>query len=218
MTLQNNLEIEVKFLVTDEEALRETLIAAGAEHVREKVYERNVRFDDEAGSLLKEGKLLRVRQDDAVRLTFKGEAELDRPSEAKVREELETTAGDFDTVVDILERLGFEPRQVYEKYRETFRLGDVEVVLDELPFGRFVELEGSEADIRDAARQLGLPWEERILDNYLLLMARVKVYYGLPFDDLTFENFAGRDVSIADVLRHEQPTEDLFVAPKHNST
>lgn len=200
MTSENSLEIEVKFLVTDEGAFREKLKAAGAELVRDRLHERNVRFDDKAGTLLKEGKLLRLRQDDAARLTFKGIAHEDRQSEAKVREELETTVGDFELVKAILGRLGFEPRQVYEKYRETFRLGDVEVVLDELPFGRFVELEGSEVDIREAARRLGLPWEKRILDNYLLLMARAKAHYGLPFDDLTFDNFAGRDVSISEVL------------------
>lgn len=201
MTSENNLEIEVKFLITDEGAFRERLEAAGAELVRDRVHERNVRFDDRSGTLLKAGKLLRLRRDDAARLTFKGVANVDRQSEAKVREELETTVGDFELAKAILGRLGFEPKQVYEKYRETFRLGDVEIVLDELPFGQFVELEGSEADIREAARRLGLPWEQRILDNYLLLMARVKAYYGLPFDDLTFENFVGRDVSIIDVLK-----------------
>lgn len=202
MTSEQNLEIEVKFLVADEGALRQRLDAAGAQQVRGSVHEHNVRFDDESGTLLKEGKLLRLRQDDAARLTFKGVAQSDRLSEAKIRVELETTVGDFDLAMAILERLGFKPQQVYEKYRETFRLGDVEVVLDELPFGRFVELEGSEAGIRDAARRLDLPWEERILDNYLLLMARAKAHFGLPFDDLTFENFAGRDVSIADLIYH----------------
>lgn len=201
MTSENYLEIEVKFLVADESALRARLEAAGAEQVRPRVYERNVRYDDEEGSLFRRGQLLRLRQDDEARLTFKSLAIMDRQSEAKVREELETTVGDFDIAAALLGRLGFKPQQVYEKYRETFKLGEVEVVLDELPFGRFVELEGSEEDIREAARQMDLPWEKRILDNYLLLMARAKAYYGLPFDDLTFENFAGQELSIAEVLR-----------------
>lgn len=201
MTPENNLEIEVKFLVADESALRARLEAAGAKQVRPRVYERNVRYDDMEGGLFKKGQLLRLRQDDAARLTFKGLAIMDRQSEAKVREELETTVGNFDTAAAILERLGFKAQQVYEKYRETFELGEVEVVLDELPFGRFVELEGGEEEIREAARQLDLPWEQRILDNYLLLMARAKAYYDLPFDDLTFANFEGRELSIADVLR-----------------
>lgn len=201
MNQGDTLEIEVKFLVDDLAALRARLAAAGARQVKPRLYERNVRFDDSASSLLRKGQLLRLRQDDRARITFKGMADADHTSEAKVREELETLVGDFETVSEILVRLGFELQQVYEKYRETFRLGDVEVVLDELPFGEFLELEGDEDGIRNAAQQLGLAWEERILDNYLLLMERVKDYYELPFDDLTFANFEGREVSIADVLQ-----------------
>ena len=201
MNQGSNLEVEVKFLVDDLAAWRARLEAAGARQVKPRLHERNVRFDDGASSLLRKGQLLRLRQDDGARLTFKGMAEADHTSEAKVREELETSVGDFETAAEILGRLGFGPRQVYEKYRETFHLEDVEVVLDELPFGDFLELEGHEDGIRNAAQQLGLAWEERILDNYLLLMARVKDYYELPFNDLTFANFEGREVSIADVLQ-----------------
>lgn len=201
MSQGGNLEVEVKFLVDDLAAMRARLAALGARQAKPRLHERNVRFDDDASSLMRKGQLLRLRQDDGARITFKGMAEADHTSEAKVREELETLVGDFETAAEILVRLGFKPRQVYEKYRETFRLGDVEVVLDELPFGDFLELEGDEDGIRSAAQQLGLAWEERILDNYLLLMARVKDYYDLPFNDLTFANFEGRDVSISDVLQ-----------------
>jgi len=31
---------------------------------------------------------------------------------------------------------------MYEKYRTTFTIGSLEVVLDELPYGNFVEIEG----------------------------------------------------------------------------
>lgn len=203
MSASGNLEVEVKFLVDDLPALREKLAGAGAERFKPRLYERNVRFDDGEEALLGKGLLLRLRQDDGARLTFKGMAVEDQSSQAKVREELEVVVSDFDTAEAILERLGFTARQVYEKYRETFMLGDVEVVLDELPFGDFVELEGSEAGIRQAAERLALPWEQRILDNYLHLMARMKAHHGLSFDDLTFENFTGRALSIADVLRAE---------------
>ncbi len=200
MSQAGNLEVEVKFLVSDLQAVRARLAAAGARPVKPRLYEHNVRFDDDDGTLLQRGQLLRLRQDDGARLTFKGPALAGQASEAKVREELETTVGDFETVAEILQRLGFKPQQVYEKYRQTFVLGHVEAVLDELPFGNFVELEGDEEQIRAAAQALELPWSSRILDNYLLLMARVKAYYGLPFDDLTFANFAGIEVSLAEAL------------------
>jgi adenylate cyclase class 2 len=195
-----HLEVEVKFLVTDLPALRRRLVELGAHVSSERVYERNVRFDSANDRLLGRTQLLRLRQDSRVRLTFKGPAAADRNSEAKVREELEVEVSDFDILAKIFERLELLPRQVYEKYRESFRYGSLEVVLDELPFGDFVELEGEESAIKEGAARLGLDWDQRILDNYLALMGRVKALHRLPFDDLTFENFAGLEVSMAEVL------------------
>lgn len=196
----SNLEVEVKFLVDDVAGWRDRLLAAGAVLIKPRVYERNVRLDTADQALLQRWQLLRLRQDTAVRLTFKGPVAEDIVSEAKVREELEVTVGDFDTAVLILQRLGFEPMQVYEKYRETFKLADVEVVLDEMPFGNFLELEGSEAGIKTAVARLELDWRKRLTTNYLAIMAELKAYYDLPFDDVTFANFANVAVSVANVL------------------
>ena len=185
----DSLEVEVKFFLPQLQAFRERLLAAGAEQVKPRLFERNVRFDSPGAWLW-----WRLRRGGGVSGPDAGE------TEAKVREELEVEVSDFETTAAILERLGFEAQQVYEKYRETFLLDGVEVVLDEMPFGDFVELEGDEEAIRDAAGRLGLDWEQRILDNYLTLMARLKAEHHLDFDDVTFDNFAGRDLSIATVL------------------
>ena len=56
----------------------------------------------------------------------------------------------------ILEALGFKPVLVYEKRRHTWSLGETEVVIDELPFGLFMEIEGSEPEIEAAERTLGI--------------------------------------------------------------
>ena len=197
---QNNLEVEVKFFIPELAAFRERLLAAGAELVKPRIYERNVRFDTEDERLYKELSLLRLRQDTAVTLTYKGTRENLLHSEAKVREELELQVSNFDTLAEIFTRLGFAPRQVYEKYRETFTWQDVEIVLDELPYGNFIELEGDEAGIKTAVSHLNLNWQERILGNYLGLMAQLKAHHNLPFNDLTFANFADRNISIADIL------------------
>jgi len=149
---------------------------------------------------LQKQQLLRLRQDTAVKITFKGEPPNHIQSEAKVREELETEVSDLDTAVRIFQRLGFSPVQIYEKYRETFQLGGVEIVLDELPYGNFVELEGEEAALKATAVQLNLDWHKRILANYLGLMAQLRAYHNLPFNDLTFANFEGQSASVADIL------------------
>lgn len=199
MSEDKQLEVEVKFLVADLIAFRERLLADGGSLKKERVFERNVRFDTPDNALLKKGELLRLRQDTAVRVTFKGEVPEDMQSEAKVREELEMNVSDFDTTAQIFERLGFAPVQVYEKYRETFTLDGIEIVLDEMPYGEFVELEGEEVAIKTAATDLGLAWSKRINNNYLGLMADLKQFHQLDFDDLTFANFEGRDISIADI-------------------
>jgi adenylate cyclase class 2 len=200
MSHANQLEVEVKFLLADRAAFRARLLAAGAISAKPRVFERNVRFDTPDQQLLQREELLRLRQDTAVRLTYKGLAAEDHQSEAKIREELEIGVSDYDTAALILTRLGFAPVQVYEKYRETFTWQDVEIVLDELPYGDFVELEGPEAGIKTAAAALDLPWEKRITNNYLGLMAALKAFYNLDFDDLTFANFQNVQAPIASLL------------------
>ncbi|MEM7335978.1 MAG: class IV adenylate cyclase [Chloroflexota bacterium] len=196
----SNLEVEVKFFVTDLADFRERVLAAGGVIKKARVYERNVRFDTPDEALRHRLELLRLRQDTAVKVTFKGPAAEQATSEAKVREEFEIEVSDFDKTAVIFERLGFAPMQVYEKYRETLQLDDVEVVLDEMPFGNFVELEGTEAGIKTAVSTLSLDWSQRILTNYLSLMAQMKAKHNLPFDDLTFANFEGMGLSVDSVL------------------
>ncbi len=197
MDAHNHLEVEVKFWVQELTAVRQQLLALGATLKKPRVYERNLRLDTPQEALRQRDELLRLRQDTAVKVTYKGRSlEAEQESEAKVREELETTVGDWETAVAIFRHLGFVPMQVYEKYRETFQLGQVEVVLDEMPFGNFVELEGMEAAIKETAVLLNLPWENRLVTNYLALMGVLQDRYNLPFHDITFANFAGLHISV----------------------
>ena len=208
--MNQSVEVEVKFLVEDLGAVRRLLLAAGVVAGAPRVYERNVRFDTADERLLARQALLRLRQDTRARLTYKGLSDQDAASEAKVREEIELTVDDFDRMALTLARLGFGAVQTYEKYRETFHWRDVEVVLDEMPFGTFVELEGpSDTSLRAAAAALGLDWSRRVLTNYLELMERARRAFDLPFNDLTFANFEGRAVDMSAVLYQERrPTAD----------
>lgn len=195
-----HLEVEVKFMLRDLAPIRGRLVDMGAEIIAPRVFERNVRFDTADEALLARQQLLRLRQDTRVRLTFKGPAAEDVVSEAKVREEIELEVGHFDRMSAVLQRLGFFPIQAYEKYRETYQWRGVEIVLDEVPFGDFIELEGGEADLRAAAEALGLDWSRRILANYLALMELCRRSFNLSFSDLTFENFAGLSVDMSELL------------------
>jgi adenylate cyclase class 2 len=193
------LEVEAKFFVSDLTAVRACLLDVGTIKAG-RIYERNQVYDTAVGILRQQQYLLRLRQDENVRLTFKGPAEDQQAkSEAKVREEIEVSLNDFGHMDKILHKLGFAPVLVYEKYRETYVVGEVEVVLDELPYGDFVELEGPEKALKPLAEQLGLDWSRRLITNYLAMFQHVKQAYGLDFDDLTFVNFANVAVDGAQV-------------------
>ncbi len=183
----NNLEIEVKFHLADPAAMHQRLLELGAE-AQPKVFETNIRYDDNDQSLLRSGRLLRLRQDSVCRLTFKSKP-AEQDTDYKIYNELEVEVQDFDTMNAILRALGYDTAQIYEKWRQSFAYNDAIVCMDSMPYGEFLEIEGPKGAIREIARRLGLPWQERILSNYLAIFDRLRHKAGLPFNDVTFNNF-----------------------------
>jgi adenylate cyclase class 2 len=187
----NKLEQEVKFRIDHLDALAERLRALGAICTQERTYELNLRFDSADGRLAAAYQVLRLRQDQRSRLTFKGPS--DPNSSVSARQEIEVEVGDLGTARAILEALGYRVVVCYEKYRAAYQLGGVEVSLDEMPFGTFSEIEGPDEDsIRAAAEQLGLKWETRNKLSYLAIFGMLKETFGLEMPDLTFEAFTGQ--------------------------
>jgi adenylate cyclase class 2 len=187
-----SLEIEIKFHVADIDAIRARILCLGGEP-KGNGFETNIRFDDAEQRLARGKQLLRLRQDTRCRLTVKSPPD-DGDTEFKIFRELEVQVSDCQTMAAILEQLGFYPRQVYEKERETYHFNHTELCLDTLPFGQFLEIEGEKKDIRQTAEALGLHWDKRITDNYLSLFASLKKQLDLPFEDVTFENFKGNEI------------------------
>jgi adenylate cyclase class 2 len=194
-----SLEIEIKFYIADIDSIREKIRSVGAE-CQSRGFETNIRFDDETMRLTREKKLLRLRQDSRCRLTVKTPSD-DSDTGFKIFRELEVTVSDSETMIAILAELGYFPRQVYEKERETYRFKQTELCLDMLPFGDFLEIEGEKDDIRTAAEVLGLNWENRITANYLSLFNVLRKQLNLRFEDVTFENF--RNSKIDESRVHE---------------
>lgn len=184
-------EIEVKFYLNDPGAVRERIVALGA-IPGERVFESNIRYEDADRSLIQNKSLLRLRKDSKTKLTFKSSPPDGVYSrQFKIRRELEVEIGDFDTMAQILESLGFRKQQIYEKHRETFTYENTSLCLDEMPYGVFLEIEGGKDDILMIAKQIGMQWEKRILTSYLAIFEIIKRKARLPFHDITFDNFKG---------------------------
>jgi adenylate cyclase class 2 len=200
-------ELEVKFYLSRRRELEAKLASLGARLSEPRVLEVNLRFDTPDLDLLYSGRLLRLRSDTKAIVTYIGAGSVD--GGARLRQELEFVVSDFATAQSVFEALGYTVFMMYEKYRTTFRLGDLVVAVDEMPYGDFVEIEGPDgASIQQAAIKMGLDWETRILESYTVLFERARVHLGFDSRDLSFENFSGFTVK----------PEDLEVSTADQST
>jgi adenylate cyclase class 2 len=186
--MSQKLEQEVKFYLNDIKAFEQQLIACGAHLKLERCLETNYRFDTPDRRLSTSYQTLRLRQDKICRLTWKGAG--DPEGEVSAREELEVEVSELGTARAILEGLGFELMLVYEKYRSAYMLGEVEISLDEMPFGNFCEIEGPDIEsIKNVAALLDLDWENRSTLSYLALFNNLKEKLGLAMRDMSFDSF-----------------------------
>lgn len=147
------IEVEKKFRLTkrQREAVLKRLPEIGAQLEGED-FEENTLYDGDA--LRDGGCVLRLRRvGGRATLTFK--RRLPGKSAIKQQREEETVV-EPDAMAAILEALGFTPSLVYEKRRQTWRLGQAEIVIDVLPFGLFMEIEGAAKAIKSVERKLGM--------------------------------------------------------------
>jgi adenylate cyclase class 2 len=97
---------------------------------------------------------------------------------------------DFEKAKRFLEALGYQKLVYYEKYRTTYEWNETLIMLDELPYGNFVEIEGETVDaIRAAAGQFHLNWETTIGTSYHALFERARKALNLSIQDLSFAEF-----------------------------
>ena len=162
------LEIERKYLHVALQPLRQKLIDNGA-HCLGAHFESNWVYDDAGGTLCESGRLLRLRSQEwpdktLHLLTLK--LPVAEMGSFKKREERETQVADGQAMRSILAGLGYGVIARYEKIREPWRMGLVEVELDVLPFGEIVELEGPEADIVSVQTRLLLDNAETSTKSY----------------------------------------------------
>jgi adenylate cyclase class 2 len=140
----------------------------GARLVRPRHFEDNVLLDDEARSLSAQGKILRLRRTPAgAVVTYKGPRRV--VEGVKARDEVEFSVPDPDGLMRVFEEVGLRPVLRYQKYRETYEHGDVELVVDETPIGTFLEVEGPLAAIHETASALGYGPQDYVADSYVAL-------------------------------------------------
>ncbi len=192
-------EQEAKFYVQHLDHLEARLNRVGARLAEPRQHEVNQRFDSADGGLLAASVLLRLRTFGPKNtLTFKGPLQVENG--LNVRREIEFSLNDPAAAHQLFTALGYHVCFIYEKFRTVYLVGGAQVMLDELPIGGFVEIEGSHSEnIRAVAALLELHWERQVPANYNDLFNRARLALNLPFSDMTFDNFNGVAVSPADL-------------------
>lgn len=118
---------------------------------------RRVIFDNEA--MQAKNGFVRVRDEGhRIAMTYKQYDEMSLTG----AKEIEFSVSDYDAAVAFVEAVGAKPKSSQEARREIWKLGNVEIVIDEWPWiDPFVEIEGpSEDEVKAAAEDLGFKWED----------------------------------------------------------
>ncbi len=128
--------------------------------------------------------VLRLRKtNETTILTYKEKFGLQ--NEFKQQIEHETKVDNVEATEAIIERLGYKLSVIYEKHRKAYHLGNVEVVLDELPFGLYMEIEGTIEDILTVEKQIGADRLEPEVRGY----PRLTLKYGTIINGVTEARF-----------------------------
>lgn len=178
------IEIEKKYKI-DKKLLVELtakLGELGAEFAYE-TFEEN--FLHRGGLLDGRAAVLRLRKTES-RTTLTYKEKVTTEGEFKHQIEFETDVTDVDATESIIEKLGYKLSVIYEKHRKAWHFRKVEIVLDELPFGYYMEIEGEKDDILEVEKLLGADVFEPETRGYPRLSAK----HGKLIDGITQSRFA----------------------------
>lgn len=184
-------EVEIKFKVTDIEALIARLRALALRQITPRTREMNTLFDLPGQPLRKRGDLLRLRKyGETWVLTHKAKKGT-KSGPHKTRIETETRVEDGEKIEEILRALHFKPTFRYEKFRAEWQGEKGHVVIDETPIGIFAEIEGPPDWIDSLARDLGLKPKDYITETYAGLFFAWKKQTHSSAQEMTYQAIGG---------------------------
>jgi adenylate cyclase class 2 len=180
-------EIECKYLNIDVSELKEKIKALGGSLKFNRTF-RSYVFDYPNRSLDKDFSWLRLRDEgDAVRLAFKQRLGVVKGSNDEGMKEVEVAVGDFEKTAEIFRLLGMEVKFYEEKRRTQYKIGNVEVCIDEWPLiPPYAEIEGqSWKDVDSMALKLGF----KLKDKKIFSAMQVFKKYGINENDFSVLTF-----------------------------
>lgn len=165
------VEIEAKFVNVHHDTIRAKLKELGATLQQPMRLMRRVTID--STTMRAKNGFLRIRDEGhRTTLTYKQFDELSVDG----AKEIEIVVSDFQGAIDLLAAAGLPHKSFQESKRETWVLGDAEVVLDIWPWlDPFIEIEAkTKAAVQNTASALGLNWSDAVFGD---VMQAYKIQY-----------------------------------------
>lgn len=164
-------EIEVKFVNINIDDIRLRLTELGAILIQPMRDMQRVTID--TPELKKKDAFVRIRNEgDKTTITYK---QFNSLSIDGVKE-VEITVDDFDTAITLFKEAGLAYGSLQESRRETWKLDEVEIVIDEWPWlNPYIEIEAPSEDlVISTSEKLGFNWDDAIFGD---VMAAYRVQY-----------------------------------------
>jgi adenylate cyclase class 2 len=193
-----NTEIEAKFLHVDHDSLRAKLKSVGAVCEQPKRLMRRVVIDPPA--LRSKEAFVRIRDEgNKTTITYKRFNQLTVDGTT----EIEIVANDFEKAVALFDAAGLTHDSYQETRRETWRLGEVEILLDEWPWlDPYIEIEGQVAEaVKTAAAQLGYDWNNAVFGGVTVVYKLQYPQHGLGEGSITQVPEMKFDTPVPDILK-----------------
>ncbi|MEO8691290.1 MAG: CYTH domain-containing protein [Candidatus Saccharimonas sp.] len=159
-----NIEYEVKFVNIDIAAIRDKLLALGAQLEVSMRLMRRVTIDNPG--MKAKNAFVRIRdQGDKIVITYKQFDELS----IEGAKEHEVEVSDFDETIALFAAAGLPYGSFQESKRETWTLDGAEIVIDEWPWlNPYIEIEGdSENHVKDVSAKLGFDWRSAVFGDVM---------------------------------------------------
>lgn len=184
MSMENSLEIEVRFLEIDVPQTVKKLLLLGAKDLGEELLEETIFYDTDK-KWLEEKKMVRLRKTPTKQLLTYKHTTADTPNGT---EEIEMTITDLAKTKLLLEALGLVAFRIQEKKRRVFLWDGVEFAIDEHPMvPPYLEIEGpSETLVKDAARAIELDWGNAHFESSRDFIEKI---YQIPLTSLKIYTF-----------------------------
>ncbi len=156
-------EIEIKFKIENNNDIRNKLLELDG--IPQEPYKQTT-YGFFANNSIEKGIFPRIR-DEHGKIIFTVKVKAKKKTDYFERKEYSMEILNIDDGVEIMKSMGYDHVRIFEKTREEWKFKEVEVVLDKLYFGTYIEIEGQKMKIEKMVKKLGLENKERINKAYL---------------------------------------------------